>query len=930
MSVLPNHAARLSAFVMCVLMCSSIPNLCADVASEQPSTYADDPAESLRFSAHSMTTSEMIELRDALGVRDASVDYNVIVDGFGTGLAPPTEEGWLSMVGTTRVLDSIEHSLGELPSSFDLSLLPTFPAVGNQRTQPSCSAWAAAYYAYGFQEAADQGWEQAGEGAENQLISPAWTYSRSNNGRDMGSSMDENMMVIVNWGAATLAMMPYDEYEHLDWGSPDAFREAPAHRAAEVFTISYSGQSTIDQIKTLVTGGVPVTFAIDANQYYPALISDFVITSVEYNSTVLNHAQTIVGFDDSVTGDDEIGAFRVVNSWGDSFADSGYYWFTYDAMMELGNSSLAVLNYVTDVADYVPSMVLTWHFDPGPSRSASLEVGIGSPSAPAQTKVPFFTQDLFASHLYPDFMCLDVSEFSHHYDVGVEDFYVSVGISQSKGYLSSFKVGLHETGFVPGSPTHSSGQSAAVPVMNPCTATNSLEYYAHITAAEAMDAAELEFLSAGAAPWVAVDHDSHDGYDSMQSGDISHMESSRLQVEVDGPANLSFLWKVSSESSCDVLSFSVVDSDFEEVASGDVGWEEVTFAIGPGSHTLLWNYSKDPSADSLQDTAWIDSLSVVAPIPAFSLEQSYEVVYDVPLTVTPLDVSNPAGGNVSFWYVWGDGAEGPGDATAPYSASHAYTDMGDYDLVVYMEDCYAVNVSESSTVTVVDENQKPEITALEVEPSAQYHEPGSMVWVNMTLRDEEGDDVRLVFDMGDGDLHIVDWFGTEPRRPETVSVQHSYAEGDEAPYVVMVTAYDAVSHSSPGWNTASVDVLVNTAPTASFVAYPMSGDVGTLFSFDASWSSDSESAWESIEVRWDWQGDGSWDTEWSTEKTADHVFAVSGWYEVTLEVRDVNGLTSSTTVQVEVIGEPIPEFPTLLLPVLALIAAFAIMRRRTR
>lgn len=921
--------AKLTVFAVCLLISSLILPLYSTSAANPPLASEDPFSGSLRYAAHEMTVSEMLALREAFGVRDATMDYNVIVDGFGTGLAPPTEEGWLSMVGTVNVLESIEYDLEALPPSYDLSVLSTFPAVGNQRSQPSCSAWAAAYYAYGFQEAVDQGWEQASEGAADQLISPAWTYNKANSGRDSGSWMDENMMVLTDWGAATLATMPFDQYDYLDWGSPDAFREAPAHRAAEAFTIDYAGQPTIDQIKTLVNEGIPVTFAIDATEFSGAFEDgNYIITSYEYSSLSLNHAQTIVGYDDSTTDDGEVGAFWVVNSWGDAWGDSGYYWLTYDAMEEFGDNDLAVINYVTDIEDYSPSIVLTWHFNPGPSRGTTMEVGIGSPASPAQVKSPFFTDDRIASHLYPEFMCLDVTEFSDSYGMGVEDFFITIGPSSTRGPISSFKIGLHEGAFAPGSPTHSSGQSADVPVMNPCTVTNALEHYAYISADEAMDATGQEFMSTGSAPWVAVDHHSQDGIDSMQSGDVADGESTGIQVEVEGPADVSFFWKVSSQSGGDILSFSVDGSDIEEHVSGDVDWEEVLVTLDAGTHTLSWNYSKDPSTDSLEDTAWVDALSVSQPMPSFSLEPMYEAVYGAPLLVTPLEVENPFGGDISFWYVWGDGDEGPGDPEADNSASHAYLELGDFDLIVHMEDSVANNVSASATVTVADVNLKPEILSIEVEPGTQYHAPESPLWVNVTVSDADGDNLTVSVDMGDGDVYYHDEISPDPDTPLTVSIEHSYDSGAEEPYVVDVTVSDEAAHASPGWNSDSVDVLVNTPPVASFIVDPLSGETGTSFSFDASGSSDAETASNSIDVRWDWDGDGGWDTPWSSEKTATHSYVVPGSYEVVLEVRDANGLTTSTTVEIEVTGEPIPEFPFLMLPVLALIAVFALIRRR--
>jgi len=58
----------------------------------------------------------------------------------------------------------------------------------------------------------------------------------------------------------------------------------------------------------------------------------------------------------------------------------------------------------------------------------------------------------------------------------------------------------------------------------------------------------------------------------------------------------------------------------------------------------------------------------------------------------------------------------------------------------------------------------------------------------------------------------------------------------------------------------------NIKPTALFTVTPQSGQIGTVFSFDASSSTDPEDATELLEVRWDWENDGIWDTEYRTIK----------------------------------------------------------------
>jgi PKD repeat protein len=92
----------------------------------------------------------------------------------------------------------------------------------------------------------------------------------------------------------------------------------------------------------------------------------------------------------------------------------------------------------------------------------------------------------------------------------------------------------------------------------------------------------------------------------------------------------------------------------------------------------------------------------------------------------------------------------------------------------------------------------------------------------------------------------------------------------------------------------------NTAPAASFTVEPASGTIGTTFQVDASGSSDEQDPVSALEVRWDWDNDGTWETEYSTTKTASHQYATVGTMTVMLEVRDTGGLTSTETHEVTV------------------------------
>lgn len=97
---------------------------------------------------------------------------------------------------------------------------------------------------------------------------------------------------------------------------------------------------------------------------------------------------------------------------------------------------------------------------------------------------------------------------------------------------------------------------------------------------------------------------------------------------------------------------------------------------------------------------------------------------------------------------------------------------------------------------------------------------------------------------------------------------------------------------------------LNTSPAADFTVTPEVGGSGTLFTFDASPSIDRESDSAQLAVRWDFDGDGVFDTEFSTLKVASIQFSDVGTFTATMEVMDSQGSRSSASRQVMVLNQP--------------------------
>jgi uncharacterized protein (TIGR02145 family) len=82
----------------------------------------------------------------------------------------------------------------------------------------------------------------------------------------------------------------------------------------------------------------------------------------------------------------------------------------------------------------------------------------------------------------------------------------------------------------------------------------------------------------------------------------------------------------------------------------------------------------------------------------------------------------------------------------------------------------------------------------------------------------------------------------------------------------------------------------NRPPTANFTMSTFSGNTKTEFRFDGWWARDIESSPSEMLFRWDWDGDGTWDTDYLKTPALMHRFDVPGIFNTALEVTDPLGL----------------------------------------
>ena len=87
-------------------------------------------------------------------------------------------------------------------------------------------------------------------------------------------------------------------------------------------------------------------------------------------------------------------------------------------------------------------------------------------------------------------------------------------------------------------------------------------------------------------------------------------------------------------------------------------------------------------------------------------------------------------------------------------------------------------------------------------------------------------------------------------------------------------------------------------PIANFVITPGGGTTSTNLVFDATSCTDNTFDTGELEVRWDFDGDGNWDTDWDTGKTENYQYSTEGTFIPKMEVRNPAHLTHSRTIDI--------------------------------
>lgn len=215
------------------------------------------------------------------------------------------------------------------PSKFDLSQYA--PPIGNQGRQSSCVGWAVAYGLKTMQEQAERDW---GADKADHQFSPAFIYNQIDHGQtcDGGSRITDALDLVRRRGAATLEQFPYSD------SSCSAMPTAAVSQSAREFAIADWRRVNVQdttELKQHIVDGFPLLLGIHVDRQFGEL-SAGQSYGLPRGPSLGGHAVLLVGYDDARN------AFKILNSWGTGWGDSGYGWIEYSAMRAIALQGYSV------------------------------------------------------------------------------------------------------------------------------------------------------------------------------------------------------------------------------------------------------------------------------------------------------------------------------------------------------------------------------------------------------------------------------------------------------------------------------------------------------------------------------------------------------------------------------------------------------------
>ncbi len=223
------------------------------------------------------------------------------------------------------------YSGDELPDLVDLSQF--MPPPGHQGRQNSCVAWAVVYAVKSYQERIEEGipYVQDGRISAYRVFSPSFVYNQINNGQNVPTYFIDAFNILSNQGVVTWADMPYNQNDFTSKPS------ATLRQKAKKYRIDFWRQVNIQdtkEIKAHLHAGYPVIVGVKVDRAFIEHPARTIWNSM--GEAIGGHAMVVVGYSEQYQ------AFRLLNSWGQDWADNGFCWVDYTHFHRVANEGYVV------------------------------------------------------------------------------------------------------------------------------------------------------------------------------------------------------------------------------------------------------------------------------------------------------------------------------------------------------------------------------------------------------------------------------------------------------------------------------------------------------------------------------------------------------------------------------------------------------------
>ncbi len=243
--------------------------------------------------------------------------------------SPYDNLGWFGIdkEDTEHIEDAIQFGSGSNSPTADLT--GKMPPIGNQGQYGTCVAWAVGYGHKTYMEAVDNNRSASALSNPAYQFSPKylfWAIPSSSKGDNCGGTGFQSAYeVMLNKGIAQHSVTPYTNLGDCSGSTSPWDSEASQYKIENYREISLK----VNTIKQYLAQGRAVTFGARLGDNFMNWNSSGVISSDTYGYSGQHayHAMILVGYDDNKGTN---GAFRVQNSWGESWGDNGYIWVDYD------------------------------------------------------------------------------------------------------------------------------------------------------------------------------------------------------------------------------------------------------------------------------------------------------------------------------------------------------------------------------------------------------------------------------------------------------------------------------------------------------------------------------------------------------------------------------------------------------------------------